>query len=140
LKPGARFAALVFTAPDKNPFMAQTMAILLRSAGKSPPKLGQPGIFALGGNGILERLMRDSGLAHVQTKHVTASLNLPNASHALQMMQEAFGAYRAVVAHLTDAEKSKAWNEVYGCLKQFESVGGFGAQFEFIIGAGAKSV
>jgi ubiquinone/menaquinone biosynthesis C-methylase UbiE len=140
LKPGARFAALVFTTPDRNPFMAQTMAILLRCAGKSPPKPGQPGIFALGGNGILERLMRDSGLAHVQTKHVTALLNLPNASHALEMMQEAFGAYRAVVADLSAAEKSKAWNEVYACLKQFEGVGGFAAQFEFVIGVGAKAV
>jgi ubiquinone/menaquinone biosynthesis C-methylase UbiE len=140
LKPGARFAALVFATPDKNPFMWQTMAILLRCAGKSPPKPGQPGIFALGGTGILERLMRENGLAHVQTEHVTASLKLPTASHALEMMQEAFGAYRAVVADLGDADKSRAWNEVYECLRQFEGVGGFATQFEFIIGVGAKAV
>jgi len=139
LKPGARFAALVFTTPDKNPFMAQPMSILLRCAGKSPPKPGQPGIFALGGNGILESLMQDSGLAHVQTKRVTARLNLPSASHALEMMQEAFGAYRAVVADLSDAEKSKAWNGVYECLKRFEGVDGFGVEFEFTIGSGAKA-
>jgi ubiquinone/menaquinone biosynthesis C-methylase UbiE len=139
LKPGARFAALVFTTPDRNSFMAQPMAILLRSAGKSSPKPGQPGIFALGGNGVLERLMQDSGLAQVQTKQVTASLNLPKASHALEMMQEAFGAYRAVVADLSDLEKSKAWNEVYACLEQFEGVGGFAAQFEFVIGVGSKA-
>lgn len=140
LKPGARFAALVFTTPDKNPFMSQTMAILLRCAGRSPPKPGQPGIFALGGNGILERLMLDSGLAHVQTKQVTASLDLPNASHALEMMQEAFGAYRAVVVDLSDAEKSRAWAQVHECLKQFEGVDGFQALFEFVIGSGAKAI
>ena len=139
LKPGARFAALVFTTPENNPFMAQPMAILLRCAGKSPPKPGQPGIFALGAKGVLESLMQDSGLTHVQTRHATASLNLPSASHALEMMQEAFGAYRAVVADLSDAEKSKAWNAVYECLKQFEGVDGFRTQFEFIIGAGAKT-
>jgi cyclopropane fatty-acyl-phospholipid synthase-like methyltransferase len=139
LKPGAQFAALVFTTPDNNPFMAQTMTILLRCAGRSPPKPGQPGIFALGGKGILESLMQDSGLTHVQTRHVTASLNLPSASHALEMMQEAFGAYRAIVADLGDTEKSKAWKAVYECLKQFEGVDGFRAQFEFIIGAGAKA-
>jgi ubiquinone/menaquinone biosynthesis C-methylase UbiE len=138
LKPGARFAALVFTTPDKNPFMSQTMAILLRCAGKSPPKQGQPGIFALGGAGILERLMRENGLAHVQTEHVTASLKLPDASHALEMMREAFGAYRAVVADLGDAEKTMAWNEVYRCLTQFEGADGFATQFDFIIGVGAK--
>jgi ubiquinone/menaquinone biosynthesis C-methylase UbiE len=139
LKPGARFATLVFTTPDNNPFMARTMAVVLRCAGKSLPKAGQPGLFALGGNRILEGLMRDSGLVQIQTKLVTASLNLPSASHALEMMREAFGAYRAIVADLSDAEKSKAWNEVYECLKQFEGADGFGAQFEFIIGAGAKA-
>jgi ubiquinone/menaquinone biosynthesis C-methylase UbiE len=40
LKPRARFAALVFTTPDNNPFLALTMAILLRCARKSPPKPG----------------------------------------------------------------------------------------------------
>ena len=139
LKPGARFAALVFTTPDNNPFLSRTMAIILRCAGKSPPKPGQPGLFALGGNRVLEDLMRDSELIQVQTKLVKASLNLPSASHALEMMREAFGAYRAVVADFSDAEKSKAWNEVYECLKQFESADGFGAQFEFVIGAGAKA-
>jgi ubiquinone/menaquinone biosynthesis C-methylase UbiE len=138
LKPGARFAALVFTTPDNNPFLARSMAVLLRCAGKSPPKPGQPGLFALGGKGILEGLMRHSGLVDVQTKLVTASLNLPRASHALEMMREAFGAYRAVVADLNDTEKLKAWNEVYECHKQFEGVDGFRTQFEFIIGAGAK--
>jgi ubiquinone/menaquinone biosynthesis C-methylase UbiE len=137
LKPGARFAALVFTTPANNPFMAQTMAILLRCAGKSP-KPRQPGIFALGENGILENLMQDSGLVQVQAKPVTAWLSLPNASHALEMMQEAFGACRAVVADLSDAEKSKAWGAVYACLKQFERIDGFQTQFEFIIGSGSK--
>ena len=140
LKPGARFSALVFSAPDNNPFMAKPMAILLRRAGKSPPKPGQPGIFALAGNGALENLMRDSGLVQVQIKPVTASLNLPNASDALEMMREAFGAYRAVVADLGEADKSKAWGEVYECLKQFEGVDGFKTQFEFIIGAASKAV
>src|SRR5689334_23110786 len=139
LKPGARFAALVFTTPDANPFMAQPMAILLRCTGKLPPKPGQPGIFALGGAGVLERLMRDSGLAQVHTKIVAASLRLPKASDALTMMKEAFGAYRAVVADLNDAHKLKAWDEVHTCLKQFEHDGGFAAQFEFLIGVGSKA-
>jgi ubiquinone/menaquinone biosynthesis C-methylase UbiE len=140
LKPGARFSALVFTTPASNPFMAQPMAILLRHAGKSPPAPGQPGIFALGGDGVLERLMKDSGLEDVKTQAVRASLALPSASDALKLMQEAAGAYRAVVADLSDAEKSKAWSEVHECLKQFESEasGGFETGFELMIGSGAK--
>jgi hypothetical protein len=55
------------------------------------------------------------------------------------LLQQAFGAYRAVVADLSHADKSKAWGAVYECLKQFEINGGFETEFEFIIGAGAKS-
>lgn len=138
LKPGARFAALVFTTPPNNPFMAQPMAILLRHAGKSPPAPGQPGIFALGGEGALENLMKDSGLEDVKTKTVQAPLTLENASDAVQLMQEAAGAYRAVVADLSDADRSKAWNEVHECLSQFETGRGFETTLELILGSGAR--
>jgi hypothetical protein len=53
-------------------------------------------------------------------------------------MQEAAGAYRAVVAGLSDAEKAKAWGEVYSCLEQFETGRGFVTEFEVLIGSGAK--
>jgi SAM-dependent methyltransferase len=138
LRPDARFAALVFTTPANNPFMARPMAILRRHAGKPPPAPGEPGIFALGGNGVLENLMKDSGLADVQTRTVRAALTLPSASAALEMMQQAFGAYRAVVVDLTDVERSKAWGEVHECLKGFEVGGRFETAFDLIIGSGAK--
>ncbi len=138
LKPGARFAAMVFTTPANNPVMAQPMAILRRRAGKPSPAPGQPGIFALGGDGVLERLIRGSGLGDVKMQAVRAPLVLPSASDALQLLQEAAGAYRAVVADLSDAEKSKAWSEVYECLKPFEARGGFQTELELIIVSGAR--
>jgi len=138
LKPKARFAALVFTTPANNPFASLPMQILLRHAGKRPPAPGQPGIFALGGNGVLERLFRDSGLIDVRTRVVRAPLRLANTSEALEMMQEAFGAYRAVISDLSDAARADAWAEVGDCIRQFETPSGFEAQFEFLVGSGAK--
>ena len=138
LRPGARFAALVFTTPANNPFMSQPMRILLRHAGKQPPAPGQPGIFALGADGKLEAVLRDSGLAEVETRTVRAVLRQPSATQVLQSMQQAFGAYRAVVADLSETDRSKAWADVHECLKQFESDSGFEAEFEFVIGSGAK--
>jgi SAM-dependent methyltransferase len=139
LKPKARFAALVFTAPANNPFASLPMQILLRHADKHPPAPGQPGIFALGGNGVLERLLRDSGLIDVRTRVVRAPLRLESSSIALEMMQEAFGAFRAVVSDLSEAAKAHAWAEVADCIRQFETRSGFEAHLEFIIGSGAKS-
>ena len=138
MKPGARFSALVFTTPAKNPFMAQSFAILLRHAGKSPPGPGKPGLFALGGESVLENLMRESGLADIQTRTVTARIRLSSAAETLQMMQEAFGAYRAVVAELGAAERARAWGEVSDFLKSFETESGFVTELEFLIGSGAR--
>jgi ubiquinone/menaquinone biosynthesis C-methylase UbiE len=139
LKPRARFAALVFTKPENNPFFAQSMAILLRHAGKSPPPQGSPGLFALGADGVLETLLSDSGFSDVQTRTVQAPLRLPGVSDTLQMMQQAFGAYRAVVADLDEAKQRAAWAEVASGLKQFEVNGAFETNFEFIVGGGAKA-
>jgi len=136
LKRGSRFAALVFTTPATNLFMSKTMAILLRHAGKSPPAPGRPGIFALGADGVLESLLRDNGLSDVETRTIKATVRLPSADAAFTMMQEAFGAYRAVVADLGEAERAKAWDEVRDCLASFETADGFSAELEFRIGAG----
>jgi ubiquinone/menaquinone biosynthesis C-methylase UbiE len=138
LEPNARFAALVFTAPATNPFMARPMEVLLRHAGREPPTLGQPGIFALGGEGALKRAMADSGFTDVRTRIAWAPLRLSSASEALEMMREAFGAYRAVVADLGEAQKAQAWAAVAECLQEFETSSGFETKLEFLIGAGAK--
>ena len=138
LRSSARFAALVFTTPARNPFMAEPMSILLRHAGKSPPAAGKPGIFALGSHGVLEELMKDCGLVDVKSTTVQAPLRLASASDALEMLQQAAGAYRAVVAELGEVERSKAWREVHDSLKRFEAGGGFETEFDFIVVSGAN--
>ena len=139
LKPGARFAALVFTTPAKNRFMAEPMQILLRHAGKPPPAPGQPGIFALGGLGVLEKLLVDRGFDDVQTETARAPLRLASTADALEMMQQAFGAYRAVISELDQSAQAAAWAEVGEYIRRFETDTGFEAELEFIIGSGAKT-
>ena len=138
LEPNARFAALVFTTAAANPFMARPMEVLLRHANKKPPAPGQPGIFVLGTTAALEQAMADAGFSDVRTRIARAPLRLASATEALEMMQEAFGAYRAVVADLGEAQRLQAWAEVFECLKAFETSNHFEAELEFLITAGAK--
>jgi ubiquinone/menaquinone biosynthesis C-methylase UbiE len=138
LKPGARFAALVFTTPANNRFMAEPMQILLRHAGKPPPAPGQPGIFALGASGVLEKLFVNRAFDDVRTATVRAPFRLASTADALQMMQQAFGVYRAVISELDQAAQAQAWKEVGECISQFETETGFETELEFVIGSGAK--
>ena len=139
LMPGARFAPLVFTTPSSNPFMSRPMQILLHHAEKEPPSPGQPGIFALGAPGLLESKLIDSGYSNIATKVVRAPLKLDKASEALEMMRTAFGAYRAVVADLSEGARNAAWADVGEFLKQFENDAGWETELEVIIGSGSAS-
>jgi hypothetical protein len=70
--------------------MAGAIGLLLRHAAKSPAAPGQPGIFSLGGKGVLEQLMKGAGLVDVKTKILRASLRVSDASAGLEMMRQAF--------------------------------------------------
>ena len=138
LKPGGRVAVAVFTVPAANPFMARPMQILLRHAGKAPPASGQPGIFALGSPGVLERLLATSGFEAFEQRVLPVRLPMPDAGQALEMMQEAFGAYRAVVSQCSEAVRAAAWAEVAEMLRGFETASGFEAPAEILVAAGVK--
>jgi len=138
LRPRGRLAVVVFTTPAANPFMAKPMQVLLRHAGKAPPLPGQPGIFALGAPGALERLLADSGFTGVEQRTLALELRMPSAARALAMMQEAFGAYRAVVGDRPEAVQLAAWAEVAETLKTFETATEFVAPAEVLVAAGVK--
>lgn len=135
LKPGGRIAAVVFTVPEHNPFMSRPMQILLRHAGKNPPGPGKPGIFALGAPGVFEKLLLDSGFSNVEQRIVPVTMRHSSAEEALQMMQDAFGAYRAVIADSPEDVQAAAWGEVLDALRAFETKDGFAAPAEVLVAA-----
>jgi len=138
LRPGGKIAVVVFTTPAANPFMAKPMQTLLRRAGTPPPAPGQPGIFALGAPGVLERLLTNGGFVDVEQRILTVPLRMASAGQALAMMQEAFGAYRAVVSDSPEAVRVAAWTEVAETLKAFETETEFVAPAEVLVAAGVE--
>jgi len=63
---------------------------------------------------------------------------MPSVTEALTMMQEAFGAYRAVVSDSPEAVRAAAWAEVAETLKTFETPSEFVAPAEVLVAAGVK--
>jgi SAM-dependent methyltransferase len=139
LRPGGRIAAVVFTTPSENPMMSRPMEILLRHAGKAPPAPGKPGIFALGGPGVLARVLAAGGFVDVEQRTVEVPLRMGSAREALLLMQEAFGAYRAVVADQPEAVQAAAWREVGELLETLTTPGGFVAPSQVVVGCAMRA-
>jgi hypothetical protein len=81
-----------------------------------------------------------SGFANLEQRVLTVPLRMSSATQALEMMQEAFGAYRAVVNDSSEAVRTAAWAEVAEALKRFETSTGFEAPAEVVVAAGVKPV
>ena len=138
LKPGGKVSVVVFTIPETNAFMAKPMQVLLRYAGKEPPPPGKPGIFSLGKPGVLEQLFSDCGFRNYDQLTLTVPLKMPSVLHALGFLQEAAGAYRAVISECTEEVKKAAWAEVAKTLESYETPEGFEAPAEVMVVAGTR--
>lgn len=133
-----RLAVLVVASPQDNLLFSRTMMIALKHAGKTPPPPGSPGLFALSDPARLENLFQAAGYIDTRVEQVVARMSIASVGDALTMMQEAFGAYRAVLADLDDEKRDVAWGEIRDCIGQFSSQGGVNADMTFLLASGTN--
>ncbi|MHB1261716.1 MAG: class I SAM-dependent methyltransferase [Thermoplasmatota archaeon] len=138
LKPGGRFAGIVYSTPENNKFFSVPIGIIRRRANTPPPLPGQPGPFSLGAPGVLEQTLGQAGFRDVKTVRVPAPLRLPSAADCLRFERESFGALHQMLSPLGSAEQEAAWAEIGKALREFETNEGFVGPCELVIVVGTK--
>jgi SAM-dependent methyltransferase len=138
LKAGGRVAVVVFSTPERNSWGAMPASIIRRRAELPPPVPGQPGPFSLGGPGVLEGVFRQAGFAHPEVHAVPVPHRTISAAEYVRVAREAFGAFNAMMAHLTPRERESVWSEIEGSMRSFESPGGFEVPGECLVAAATK--
>jgi ubiquinone/menaquinone biosynthesis C-methylase UbiE len=138
LRPGGRFAAVVYSTPEKNAFFSIPVGIIRRRAQLPPPLPGQPGPFSLGGEGVLARTLEQAGFRDVEVRRVDSPVRLPSAAECLRFERESFGALHQMMAGLDEAGRAATWREIEEALTQFETAGGFTGPCEMLVGAGTR--
>ncbi|TFZ05602.1 methyltransferase domain-containing protein [Ramlibacter henchirensis] len=138
LRPGGRFAAVVYSTPERNPFFALPVAIIRRRAQLPAPLPGQPGPFSLGGEGVLARTLETAGFRDIEVRRVDSPVRLPTAAECVRFERESFGALHQMMAGMSDAERADTWREIEETLARFETPQGFTGPCEMLVGAGAR--
>src|SRR5688572_7280497 len=138
LKPGGRFAGIVYSTPENNKFFSVPIGIIRRRANTPPALPGQPGPFSLGAPGVLEQALGQAGFRDVETVRVPAPLRLPSAADCLRFERESFGALHQMMATLSPADQEATWTEIGNALREFETNDGFVGPCELVIVAGTK--
>lgn len=138
LKPGGRVSVMVFSTPDKNPWISIPAMTAMKHAQIPPPQPGMPGLFSLSPPGVLEGFFRAAGFQEVETHHASAVIRLSSSGECVEFLHDVAGALHTMLASLSKDEQQNTWAEMEQALTQFEGPNGFEAPSESIIGAGLK--
>src|SRR5262245_39298723 len=84
LKPGGRFAAMVFSTPDRCPHISIPHAIVFRVGRLTSPAPERFGEFRLGAPGMLEDAYRTAGFREVSVHTVPIRRRFPSLAEAVQ--------------------------------------------------------
>ena len=95
LRAGGRYAAIVFSEPERNRFFSVPISIIRRNAELPPPGPGLPGPFSATN---LAELLEEAGFREVQVQRLDAPLRLASAAECTQLERESFGALHQMLA------------------------------------------
>jgi SAM-dependent methyltransferase len=135
LRPGGRYAALVFAEADRNRFFSLPISIIRSRAALPPPAPGMPGPFSAVG---LQELLESAGFSEVVVHRVEAPLRLADAAECARLERDSFGALHQMLAGLDDAAREETWAEIGRALQEFEGPSGFTGPCELLVGAGTN--
>ena len=136
LKAGGRFAAMVYSTPDRNGFFSTPVSIIRERAALPPPLPGQPGPFSLGGSGVLANVLQTAGFEDIEEHVIEAPLCLPNASDCLRFEKESFGALHQMLSSLSPEKRESVWDEIADALSAYETKDGFVGPCEMVVVSG----
>ena len=132
LRPGGRYAAIVFAEPELNRFFSVPIGIIRRRAQLPPPAPGAPGPFSCT---ALGDLLDETGFKEIEVRRVEAPLQMSSAAECARLERESFGALHHMLAGLSEPEREEAWTEVAEALREFEAGKGFRGPCELLVGA-----
>ena len=138
LRPGGRFAAIVYSTPENNGFFSKPVSIIRERAQLPPPAAGQPGPFSLGSPGTLSSVLEQAGFRDIEEEVVSAPVVLPSAADCLRFERESFGALHQMLSGLGPEAQESVWTEIGEALADFETAEGFIGPCELVVAAGTK--
>jgi SAM-dependent methyltransferase len=135
LKPGGRFAAVVFSSVERNPFRAAPQAIASRMAGRPFPAPG-PGQWALNDPATLLAAFRQAGFLEVEVRPAPMAYRFTSLDDALRNLEESQPPLMQLLATLSESDRTRTWAEIRQTLQSFAGPDGFEAPSEGLIASG----
>ena len=137
LTPGGRFAAIVYSIPDRCPYFSIPHAIAFRVGRLTSPAVEEFGEFRLSAPGLLPEAFSSAGFRDVTVHTVSTRRRFPSLSDAMQFARGPLP-LRELMIRLSPSEQAQAWTEIEQALAPFVGPNGYDSPCEVLIGLGMK--
>lgn len=118
LKPGGKISASVWSAPEKNFWVAGILAVIKKHVALPTPPAGSPGMFRCAKDGLIADLFTQAGLKNISQSELPGLLNCGNAETYWSFMSEVVGPVVSALSQTDNETKERIKAEVYQLVNQ----------------------
>lgn len=133
LKPGRKLAALVWSAPERNPLHSLMIAVAAKYTGAFSSNA--PGPFSLADKGRFEQALADAGFRNVAIVPIPLQLHFASAEAFIESRRKIMA---STIERLSETDQQRLVEEVQQVLSQFEGPQGLVTSAETLLGVGTK--
>jgi SAM-dependent methyltransferase len=112
LVPGGRFAAAVWGAAERTPFLSLAFVAVARELRLPPPGPGVPGPFSLADRERLEDSLREAGFTDVRSEVIKVSTPFESAAEYVAYMRAIAAPIKNALARETEHRREEVWDAV----------------------------
>jgi hypothetical protein len=125
LRPGGRLAFSVWSSGARNPWISLAGRILAAHGHMPPPDPGEPGMFVLGDEEQLRRLVENAGFANARMKDVPVHNDYPSVDEYVRRSSEMGGMFARAWAEAPEEEQERMKDELREAFAPFAVDGGY---------------
>lgn len=137
LKPDKKLAALVWSAPERNPLHALPIALLAKYPGAgSPNTCFSSGPFSLADKKRFKQALQDAGFRDVAVQAIPLQLHFASVEAFLESRRILMA---SMIGWLSGSDQQRLGEEIRQVLSQFEGPQGLVISAETLLGVGTRS-
>jgi SAM-dependent methyltransferase len=125
LRSGGRLAFSVWSSGARNPWVSVATRILVAHARMPPPEPGEPGMFVLGDEELLRRVVESAGFVDVRMEDVAVHSNYASVDEYVRRSSELGGMFSRAWAEAHEEEQEQMKDEFREAFLPFVVDGGY---------------
>jgi SAM-dependent methyltransferase len=125
LRPGGRLSLSVWSSGARNPWSSVAARILVAHGHMPPAAPGEPGMFVLGDEELLGRLLENAGFANVRMEDVLVDNDYPSVDEYVRRSSEMGGMFSRAWAQAPEDEQERMKDEFRKAFAPFAVDGGY---------------